>query len=94
MMYISPESFTPKPKVDSAVVKLKPKRAIYSNTNPLMLKKITKAAFSKRRKIIKNSLSIFDNIERICQIAGIPINSRAEEVSVEKYCQLSALIKD
>ena len=64
------------------------------NVRPPWLKKITKAAFSKRRKIIKNSLSIFDDIERICQMAGIPINSRAEEVSVEKYCQLSALIKD
>ena len=49
---------------------------------------ITKLAFGKRRKTLKNSLSKVKNIEYLLKKVEIDLNSRAEELTVDQYAKL------
>ena len=53
---VSPESFIPNPKVDSAVVLLKPKEKSLSDCEFKIYSKFTKALFQHKNKKIKNAL--------------------------------------
>ena len=53
---VSCESFIPKPKVDSSVMKLTPKESKLDNTDFKIYSKFTKALFQHRNKKIKNAL--------------------------------------
>lgn len=94
------KSFYPAPKVDSAIVKLtvrqEPKLKLSDYGH---FRKTVKAAFSQRRKNIKNCLIsaefkkeiIIKSLENI----GIGENTRGETVSIEKFGELSEeLIKN
>lgn len=86
--------FFPSPNVDSALVKFKvrqePKIKLSNYTH---FRKTIKAAFSQRRKNIKNCLLaggfLRENIDAALQNAEIPENERAENISIEKFGQLS-----
>lgn len=87
---VKKESFLPKPKVDSAIIKL--------TTNNLQLTtefrekffKIVKAGFSSPRKQLKNNLKeIFGNkTEKILEKVGINPTRRAETLSVEDWLKI------
>ncbi len=83
-------AFTPPPKVDSTVVLFDP--ASDSFTDIEALEKVTQAAFSQRRKMLRSSLkSVFgvhltDTLEK----AGVAETVRAEDVSVAQYKILAA----
>ena len=53
---VSCESFIPKPKVDSCVMKLTPKESKLDNADFKIYSKFTKALFQHRNKKIKNAL--------------------------------------
>lgn len=53
---VSSESFIPKPKIDSSVIKLTPKEKIISDKNFETYSKFTKALFQHRNKKIRNAL--------------------------------------
>ena len=50
---IKPNSFFPKPKIDSSLLFFKPKKNYYKFKNPKNLEKITRIFFNNRRKMIK-----------------------------------------
>jgi 16S rRNA (adenine1518-N6/adenine1519-N6)-dimethyltransferase len=87
-------AFTPKPKVDSALVTL----AIRSGrqrpaANEALFLRVIKAAFSQRRKTLRNSLSqlgfpkaVMDDLPAAI---GIDLGRRAETLSVEEFVLLS-----
>ena len=54
----------PKPEVDGCVLSFKPKKGV-NKKQFLAVKKITKLAFEKRRKTLKNSLSSIDHIVKL-----------------------------
>ncbi|MBT8380109.1 MAG: 16S rRNA (adenine(1518)-N(6)/adenine(1519)-N(6))-dimethyltransferase RsmA [Ignavibacteria bacterium] len=86
---ISPNVFYPKPKVNSALIHLYFKEINYTNEQQKLLIKIVKAAFGKRRKILKNSLSnsIFNEIDFAG--SGIDLTLRAENLTVEDFLTLT-----
>ena len=53
---VSCESFIPKPKIDSSVIKLTPKENLISHDDFKIYSKFTKALFQHRNKKIKNAL--------------------------------------
>ena len=53
------------------------------------IKKITKLAFEKRRKTIKNSLSSIDGINEVLKTLEINPKYRAENISVEQYTDIA-----
>jgi len=84
---IAPDVFYPKPKVDSAIVRLtKKKTPIISDSEFLKFNAIVKAAFSKRRKMLRNSLSGFNFSEKIKK--EIDFTRRPETLSIDEFAKL------
>ncbi|WGL98781.1 16S rRNA (adenine(1518)-N(6)/adenine(1519)-N(6))-dimethyltransferase RsmA [Arsenophonus sp. aPb] len=89
ILAVPPSAFTPAPKVDSAVVRLIPhQRNPYPICDVKLLSRITTQAFNQRRKTIRNSLSDLFSVQDFEQL-GIDPNCRAENISVENYCNLA-----
>ncbi|NTF41493.1 16S rRNA (adenine(1518)-N(6)/adenine(1519)-N(6))-dimethyltransferase RsmA [Rhizobium rhizogenes] len=84
---ISPQAFTPPPKVTSTVVHLTPRE------NPIpctvdKLEKVTQAAFGQRRKMLRQSLKPIGG-EALLLKAEIDPQRRAETLSIEEFCRLA-----
>jgi 16S rRNA (adenine1518-N6/adenine1519-N6)-dimethyltransferase len=86
---ISPNVFIPKPKVDSAYIRLVPKDYIFDSLeHEQKFKDIVNTVFSARRKMIKTSLKgIIDS--QSLQTISIEPNSRPEVLSVQNYIDIS-----
>ncbi|WFA10468.1 16S rRNA (adenine(1518)-N(6)/adenine(1519)-N(6))-dimethyltransferase RsmA [Tissierella sp. Yu-01] len=89
--------FMPKPKIDSAVIKLEIKDNLPDIDREKFFK-VVKAAFSKRRKTIINALSTYgfdvekDIIRDALEKSGIKQEERAENISVEDFIKLSTIL--
>ena len=59
----------------------------------LNLKKVTRALFNKKRKKISNSLEDILQKESINKL-DLNLNLRPDELSLNEYLQISALVKD
>jgi 16S rRNA (adenine1518-N6/adenine1519-N6)-dimethyltransferase len=81
---VPPESFEPAPKVDSAIVYLKPLKQPKTQ-NLAVFEKIVKAAFSKRRKTLRNCLK---GLLTQAQ-TQVDLSLRAEALQVEDFALLS-----
>ena len=89
LFYVPPSAFSPAPKVDSAVLRIKPWDELpYISNNHNRLSQIVVEAFSKRRKTLRNSLKKMFTIEQI-ESVGIDASLRPEQISVEDYVNLS-----
>jgi 16S rRNA (adenine1518-N6/adenine1519-N6)-dimethyltransferase len=53
---ISPESFSPRPKIQSSLIHFTPKKNFAEIEDPLNLEKITRVFFSHRRKMLKKAI--------------------------------------
>lgn len=92
-------SFFPAPKVNSALVKLEvretPKLELSDYTH---FRKTVKAAFSQRRKNIKNCLLSGgfskENIQNAMQKLGMDENTRGEKLSIEDFGKLSEELRN
>ena len=91
---VSKRCFYPSPKVDSALVRFKIQNNPKTEITPY-LKQTVRAAFSMRRKNIKNCLksSGFINVEEALSSTGIDYNLRGENLSIEDFYKLSLILK-
>jgi 16S rRNA (adenine1518-N6/adenine1519-N6)-dimethyltransferase len=86
---VAPKSFYPSPKIYSTFLKLSPHKVFPQfNFNLNILSKITKIAFSKRRKILKHSLKSLFSENTLLEL-NINPKFRAENLSLKEYCQLT-----
>lgn len=92
LLDVPPESFDPPPKVQSAVVRMIPKRAgeLTAQDEALMAKVVT-MAFSQRRKMLRNTLRDLVSAE-LFAAAGIDPMLRAEDLGVADYVRLANLL--
>lgn len=89
VLHVPPSAFKPAPKVDSAVVRLIPHANIDTPVkNIKLLNRIVTEAFGQRRKTIRNSLGHLFTAEQLTEL-GFDLNLRAENISVQQYCQLA-----
>ena len=86
---VPPESFRPVPKVESAIVVMRPlnKNAPVANDEALFSRIVT-AAFSQRRKTLRNTLSAYLRGEDFNCLA-IDANLRAENLTVRQYVSIA-----
>ncbi|MBA2628534.1 MAG: 16S rRNA (adenine(1518)-N(6)/adenine(1519)-N(6))-dimethyltransferase RsmA [Rickettsiaceae bacterium] len=90
---VSPKSFYPEPKIWSSIVRLVPKHEVPEPMIRDRLEKITQAAFSGRRKMIKSSLGkTIPNITEILQKLGLDQSLRAENLSPQDYIRIAKAI--
>ena len=96
LFYVSKENFWPAPKVDSAVIEITPKEKLPDIDEKLFFK-IVKAGFSSKRKQLSGNLANNlklpkDKIEEILKSIEINPKQRAEELTLEKWMDLTNFI--
>ncbi len=96
--YISKKSFWPQPKVDSAIIKIVPKKIKISNEFVKKFFEIIKAGFSQPRKQLINNLSKKlgfkkGKVEGWLLENGIESEQRAETLSIDNWKKLTKSFK-
>ena len=85
-------SFYPPPKVDSVVIKLRPRTVEHPANNPRQLETLIKLGFASRRKMLRNNLKSvikLDNLNQILAELNFNPQCRAEDLSLENWILLS-----
>ena len=83
--------FSPVPKVDSAILTLKPRLNVHSDELLRKVEKICRACFSMRRKKLRNAIKAFVGPERIDQ-CPIDLDRRPDTLRPEEYLELASFI--
>ncbi len=87
--------FSPPPKVDSAVVRLTPRKLDLSASDPKVFANLVKLGFATRRKMLRNNLqSAIDRDDLTQLLISLDINTetRAEDLSLEQWIRLANLV--
>lgn len=86
---VSAGAFTPPPKVESAIVRLTPfKQKPHPLNNYERFAQLVRAAFSQRRKTLRNSIKEFSSAADFEKVGVDPIR-RAETLSVAEFVALA-----
>ncbi|MDT8385232.1 MAG: 16S rRNA (adenine(1518)-N(6)/adenine(1519)-N(6))-dimethyltransferase RsmA [Gammaproteobacteria bacterium] len=89
LMDVPPESFSPAPKVHSAVVRLVPyQQPPVAVDNTRVFETLVTQAFSQRRKTLRNTLKPMISAERM-EAVGIDPQRRAETLSLQEFATLA-----
>ena len=87
---VKPESFFPKPKVESTLLFFTPKKKIIEIKNPYNLEKVTRIFFNQRRKMLKKPFNqLFNGNEEILSKLNIDLNLRPQNLNYETYYKLA-----
>jgi 16S rRNA (adenine1518-N6/adenine1519-N6)-dimethyltransferase len=87
---IPPRAFVPPPKVTSTVVQLIPYPQPAYPADPRDLEAVAEAGFGQRRKMLRQSLKTLPvEVNALLDRANIRDTARAEELSIEEFCQLA-----
>ena len=87
---IKPESFSPKPKINSSLLFFSPKKDFYKIKDPKNLEKITRIFFSHRRKMLKKPFNqLFNGDQKILDKLNINLNLRPQNLNFEIYYKLT-----
>jgi 16S rRNA (adenine1518-N6/adenine1519-N6)-dimethyltransferase len=88
---IKPESFSPRPKIDSSLLYFSPKQDFYKIKDPKNLEKITRIFFSHRRKMLKKPFNqLFNGDQRVLEKLKIDLNLRPQNLDFNTYYQLTS----
>ena len=92
VLYVEPESFKPKPKVQSVFIRFTPKKDRKINSPiAIKLQEVTKEVFKHRRKMIGKSLSRILTVKQLDKM-DIDLSLRPENISVEDYVKIAQAI--
>jgi 16S rRNA (adenine1518-N6/adenine1519-N6)-dimethyltransferase len=86
------KAFQPPPKVDSAVIRIRPRPIEQPAQNPKHLETILKMGFATRRKMLRNNLKSIIPTEELNQVLeSLQLNpqARAEDLNVADWVRLS-----
>ena len=88
---IKPESFFPKPNVDSSLLFFYPKKNFIKINNPNNLEKVTRIFFNQRRKMLKKPFNqLFNGNQNILNKLKIDLNLRPQNLSLDTYYKLTS----
>ena len=88
---IKPESFFPKPNVDSSLLFFYPKKNFVKINNPNNLEKVTRIFFNQRRKMLKKPFNqLFNGNQNILNKLKIDLNLRPQNLSLDTYYKLTS----
>ena len=86
---IGPNSFSPKPKIDSSVLHFTPKNEFQKFKNSKNIEIVTRTFFNQRRKMIKNPLKqLFKNPDKISDKLNIDLNLRPQNLSILQFYEI------
>ena len=91
---VSPQAFTPQPKVNSAIVRLTPHKALPITVKDTdCLKVVVRTAFNQRRKTLKNSLKTLISDSELSDLE-IDMTLRPEKLTLTDYVKISDAISE
>ena len=86
---IKPQSFSPRPKVDSTLLLFTPRNNIFELKDAKNLEMITRVFFSQRRKMLKKPFNqVFTNAKEVADKFNIDLNLRPQNLEPEIYFKL------
>ena len=86
---IKPQSFSPRPKIDSTLLLFTPKEKFFELKNAKNLEMITRVFFSQRRKMLKKPFNqVFKNAKEVSAKFSIDLNLRPQNLEAEMYFKL------
>ena len=86
---IKPESFSPRPKVNSSLLLFTPRLNFFKIANPKNLEMITRIFFSQRRKMLKKPFKqVFKDSKKVSEKFNIDLNLRPQNLEPEIYFNL------
>ena len=86
---IKPQSFSPRPKIDSTLLLFTPKENFFELKDPKNLEMITRVFFSQRRKMLKKPFNqVFNNAKEVAGKFNIDLNLRPQNLEPEMYFKL------
>jgi len=86
---IRPESFSPRPKIDSSLLLFTPRLDFFEINNAKNLEMITRIFFSQRRKMLKKPFNqVFTNSKKVSEKFDINLNLRPQNLEPEVYFNL------
>ena len=89
IMEIKPQSFSPRPKVDSTLLLFTPKKKFFELKEAKNLEMITRIFFSQRRKMLKKPFNqVFNNAKVVAEKFDINLNLRPQNLSPDMYFKL------
>jgi 16S rRNA (adenine1518-N6/adenine1519-N6)-dimethyltransferase len=87
---ILPESFSPRPKIQSTLIHFTPKKNFVEIEDPLNLEKITRIFFNHRRKMLKKPFNqIFNGNKDLLNKLNINLNLRPQNLDFDTYYKLT-----
>ena len=92
---IKPQSFSPRPKIDSSLLLFTPKKNSFELKSAKNLEMITRVFFSQRRKMLKKPFNqIFTNSKEVAEKFNIDLNLRPQNLEPEMYFKLTKEYED
>mgnify|MGYP000259345731 CR=1 FL=1 len=86
---IKPQSFSPRPKIDSSLLLFTPKQNFFKLKSANNLEMITRVFFSQRRKMLKKPFNkIFNNAKEISEKFNIDLNLRPQNLEPDIYFKI------
>ena len=86
---IKPQSFSPRPKIDSTLLLFTPRENFFELKDPKNLEMITRVFFSQRRKMLKKPFNqVFNNAKEVAGKFNIDLNLRPQNLEPEMYFKL------
>jgi len=86
---IKPQSFSPRPKIDSTLLLFTPRENFFELKNAKNLEMITRVFFSQRRKMLKKPFNqVFKNAKEVSEKFNIDLNLRPQNLEPEIYFNL------
>ena len=92
---IKPQSFSPRPKIDSSLLLFTPKENSFELKDAKNLEMITRVFFSQRRKMLKKPFNqIFINSKEVAEKFNIDLNLRPQNLEPEMFFKLTKEYED
>jgi len=89
---VPPEAFNPRPKVQSAIVRLTPwLESPWPACDPVLLRQVVQAAFGQRRKTLRNNLKGLIDTARL-ESLGIDPGARAETLELHQFIEITTAV--
>jgi 16S rRNA (adenine1518-N6/adenine1519-N6)-dimethyltransferase len=92
---VSPQAFTPPPKVTSTIVRVEPLPQPIADARLEDLEAVTKAAFGHRRKMLRQSLkTLSPGAAALIAQAGLNPEERAERLTIAQFAALARAYRE
>jgi 16S rRNA (adenine1518-N6/adenine1519-N6)-dimethyltransferase len=87
---IKPESFSPRPKINSSLLFFSPKKNFFKIKDPRNLEKVTRIFFNHRRKMLKKPFNqLFNGNQKVLDKLKLDLNLRPQNLDFDTYYKIT-----